>query len=99
VRQRTYLVQRSTGFKNRIHAELLRRGVRRPEDLATPFSNKSEEWMRSLNIIGINVDLDCLDAIQAQVDSLNKKPCEDFQRCHEAQLIATIPELDTTVRC
>jgi transposase len=47
--------------------------------------------MRSLNIIGINVDLDCLDAIQAQVDSLNKKPCEEFQRCHEAQLIATIP--------
>lgn len=36
VRQRAYLVQRATGFKNRISAELLRRGVRRPEDSAIP---------------------------------------------------------------
>jgi transposase len=91
VRQRAYLVQKCTSFKNRIHAELLRRGIRRPENLATPFSQKSKEWMRSLNIIGINVDLDCLDALQAQVEELNKKLFLEFQRRHEAQLIATIP--------
>jgi transposase len=33
VRQRAYLVQRAIGFKNRIHAELLRRGVRRPDNM------------------------------------------------------------------
>jgi transposase len=91
VRQRAYLVQKCTGFKNRIHAELLRRGIKRPENLATPFSQKSEEWMHSLNIVGVNVDLDCLDALQAQVEELNQKLFLEFQRRHEAQLIATIP--------
>jgi transposase len=90
VRQHSYLVQKCTGFKNRIHAEPLRRGIRRPENPATPFSQKSEESMRSLNIVGINADLDCLDALQAQVEELSQNLFLEFQRRHEAQLIATI---------
>ena len=91
VRQRAYLVQRSTGFKNRIHAELLRRGIRRPKEFATPFSGKSVEWMRSLAIPTVNTDLECLAALQAQVEQLNEQLLGEFDRRKEAQLIATMP--------
>ena len=91
VRQLAYLVQRSTGFKNRIHAELLRRGIRRPKEFATPFSGKSVEWMRSLAIPTVNTDLECLAALQAQVEQLNEQLLGEFDRRKEAQLIATMP--------
>jgi hypothetical protein len=79
VRQRAYLVQKSTGFKNRIHAELLRRGVRRPKEFATPFSSKSVAWMRSLAIPTVNADLECLAALQAQVEQLNEQAAPGVQ--------------------
>ena len=91
VRQRAYLVQRSTSFKNRIHAELLRRGIRRPKELVKPFTQKSTHWMRSLAIPTVNSSLDCLEAIQTQVEQLNEQLLQEFDRRREAQLIATIP--------
>lgn len=91
VRQRAYLVQRSTSFKNRIHAELLRRGIKRPKGFVTPFSKKSIDWMRSLGVPTIASSLDCLEAIQLQIDLLNEQLLQEFDRRKEAQLIATIP--------
>lgn len=91
VRQRAYLVQRSTGFKNRIHAELLRRGMRRPKELATPVSDKSMAWMRSLAIPTVNADPKCLAALQAQVERLNEQLLQEFDRRREARLIVTMP--------
>lgn len=91
VRQLAYLVQRSTGFKNRIHAELLRRGVRRPKEMVKPFLGKSIEWMRSLAIPTVSSILDCLQAIQLQVEQLNDQLLLEFGRRKEAQLIATMP--------
>jgi len=91
VRQRAYLVQRSTSFKNRIHAELLRRGIRRPKELVKPFTQKSTHWMRSLAIPTVNSSLDCLEVIQTQVEQLNEQLLQEFDRRREAQLIATIP--------
>ena len=41
VRQRAYLLRQAARFNNRIHAEILRQGVRRPENLRTPFSQRS----------------------------------------------------------
>ena len=35
VRHRKALVEKTTAFKNRVKAELLRRGIRRPEELKT----------------------------------------------------------------
>ena len=91
VRQRAYLVQRATSFKNRIHAELLRRGIRRPKELVKSFTHKSVAWMRSLSIPTVNSSLDCLEAIQLQVEQLNEQLLQEFDRRREAQLIATIP--------
>jgi len=91
VRQRAFLVQRCTSFKNRIHAELTRNGIRRPEDIGTSFSKKHREWIRSLGIPTIVVDLDCLEAIEAKVASINVELFAEYLRRPEAQLIATVP--------
>jgi transposase len=91
VRQRAYLVQRATSFKNRVHAELLRRGVKRPKELVKPFTKKSVRWMRSLGIPTVDSSLDCLEAIHQQVERLNDQLLREFDRRREARLIATIP--------
>lgn len=91
VRQRTYLVRQSTSFKNRIHAELLRRGVRRPPELKKPFTKKDIARMRSLDIPTVTSCLDCLERIQAQVEEMNRQLLEEFKLRPDAQLIATIP--------
>jgi len=91
VRQRAYLVKQSTSLKNRIHAELLRRGVRRPENLKIPFSKKSIDWMRSLGIPTVSSCLNCLENIQAQIEEMNIQLLDEYNRRPDAQLIATIP--------
>jgi transposase len=91
VRQRAYLVQQSTSLKNRIHAELLRRGVRRPEKLKESFSLKSIDWMRSLGFPTVNSCLNCLENIQAQIEEMNIQLLDEYNRRPDAQLIATIP--------
>ena len=91
VRQRTYLARQSTSFKNRISAELLRRGVRRPPELKTSFTKKDIERMRSLDVPTINSNLDCLERIQAQIEVMNQQLLVEFKRRPDAQLIATVP--------
>jgi transposase len=91
VRQRAYLVQQSTSLKNRIHAGLLRRGVRRPEKLKEPFSFKSIDWMRSLGIPTVDSCLNCLENVQAQIEDINTQLLDEYNRRPDAQLISTIP--------
>jgi len=91
VRQRAYLVRQASRFKNRIHAEILRRGVRRPENLKTPFAQRSIRWMRSLDIPTVTSCLNCLENIQAQVEEMNFQLLEEYNRRPDAQLIATVP--------
>lgn len=91
VRQRAFLVQRCTSFKNRIHAELTRNGLRRPEEMAKAFTKKHREWLRSLGIWTLSNDLDCLEAIESRVEDINVELFAEYQRRPEAQLIATVP--------
>ena len=91
VRQRAFLMRQSTRFKNRIHAELLRRGIKRPEYLKSIFTKKGVSWTRSLNIQTINSNLNCLDRVQEQVVKLNSILLEEFEQRRNAQLISTIP--------
>ncbi|HEX9907971.1 MAG TPA: IS110 family transposase [Thermoplasmata archaeon] len=91
VRQRAYLVRQAARFKNRIHAEILRRGVRRPENLRTPFAQRSIRWMRSLDIPTVTSCLNCLESVQAQVQEINAQLLVEFERRDDAQLISTVP--------
>jgi len=80
VRQRAYLVREATRFKNRIHAEVLRRGAQR-----------SIRWMRSLDIPTVTSCLNCLENVQAQVEEINIQLLEEYNRRPDAQLISTVP--------
>jgi len=91
VRQRAYLVRQATSLKNRIHAELLRNGIRRPENLKSPFTQKSIRWMRSLNLPTVSSNLDCLERVNEQIEKLNSLLLDEFSMRRNAQLIATIP--------
>jgi len=91
VRQRAYLVRQAARFKNRIHAEILRRGVRRPENLKTPFAQRSIRWMRSLGIPTVTSCLNCLESVQAQVEEINIQLRQEYGRRTDAQLLATVP--------
>jgi len=91
VRQRTYLVRQATSLKNRIHAELLRNGIRRPEELKTKFSGKSIRWMRSLGLPTVNSNLNCLESINEQIEKLNSLLLDEYGMRRNAQLIATVP--------
>ncbi len=91
VRQRAYLVRQASRFKNRIHAEILRRGVRRPENLKTPFAQRSIRWMRSLDIPTVTSCLNCLESVQAQIAEMNVQLQDEYNRRPDAQLISTVP--------
>jgi len=91
VRHRAYLVRQCTSIKNRIHAELLRRGIRRPDDLKKAFTFKHVEWMRSLGILTIESSLNCLEGIQAQIKEVESFLLMKYNSRKDAQLIATIP--------
>lgn len=91
VRHRKALVEKTTAFKNRVKAELLRRGIRRPEELKTSWSDKSVQWMRSLDIVVVSSNLDVIEALQAQVKAVNDLLLPRYLRSKEAKLISTIP--------
>ena len=90
LRHRKALVEKSTAFKNRVHAELLRRGIKRP-DAVKGFTADAITWMRSLNIATISWNLDMVEAIQAQIKDVNRVLLRRFDEMEDAQLISTVP--------
>ena len=91
VRHREYLVRQCTSIENRIHAELLRRGIRRPDSLKKTFTFKHVGWMRSLGIFTITSSLNCLEGIQEQIKEVESFLLAEYNSRKDAQLIATIP--------
>jgi transposase len=85
------LVEKSTSFKNRVKAELLRRGFRRPEELKTSWSGKSIDWMRSLGIPVINSNLDVIEALQVQIKSVNDLLIPEYWKNENARIISSMP--------
>jgi transposase len=77
-------------LKNRIRAELLRRGVQRPDNFVRSFSIGSNDWMRSLGIPTISSCLDCPENFQEQIEYINTQLLDEHNRRQDAQLIATI---------
>ncbi len=90
-RLRSYLTQTNTGLKNRTHAELLARGIRRPEDMVVPFAKKSQDWMRTLDIPGVDVQLNMISAVQGQIELVNEMIRKEFDRREEVRNLTSIP--------
>lgn len=73
VSERVFLKRQSTQLKNRIHAELLRRGIKPELDI---FTKKGKEYLLSLNIKSIRRLLSVLDATEEQIKDLNSELLE-----------------------
>ncbi len=90
-RLRSYLTQTNTGLKNRTHAELLTRGIHRPDDLVKPFTQKSNDWMRSLDIPGVDVQLNMIEAVQGQISLVNEMIRREYDQREEVRNLTSIP--------
>lgn len=86
--EREFLKRQSTQLKNRIHAELLRRGIKPELDI---FTMKGKKYLLSLNIKSIRRLLSVLDAIEKQIKDLNSELLEYYEDNKDAKLLATIP--------
>ena len=72
VRQRIFLGRFNAKLKNRIHAELIRRGIRY-ERKRIIFTSNGKNWLRSLNIPPMESYLIILETIEDQIKKHNKK--------------------------
>ena len=88
VRRRAFLVRMRAKLKNRVHAELAKRGI----DLETPlFTRRGRELLRSLGLEAVDQLLPVIDALDTQISgisgSLRRMSVED----ERARLLTTIP--------
>jgi hypothetical protein len=66
-------------------------GVRRPDNFVKSFSIRSNGWMRPLGIPIVNLSMDCLENVQERIEYINTQLLDEYNRRHDAQLIATMP--------
>jgi len=88
VRRRAFLVAMRTKIKNRVHAELVKRGI----DLKTPlFTRRGRELLRSLGLEAVTQLLPVMDALDTQISGISgslRRMSGDDPR---ARLLTTIP--------
>jgi len=88
VRRRAFLVGMRTMLKNRVHAELAKRGIR----LGVPlFTRNGREMLRDLGLEAVDQVLPVMDALDRQIALISgslKRMCGEDPR---ASLLTTIP--------
>lgn len=87
IRVRMNLVRDSTRLKNRIHHELLRRGIK----MKTTFRQKDVVELRKLGVEIMNLNLDLLEATKLKIKECDDKISSCFESHEEAQLLSSIP--------
>jgi len=91
LRTRASLECDTTSIKNRIHAKLLRRGIRKPEELTCNFTQKHRTWLRSLKIDSLNHLLNALEATEKEIKEINSTLLKEYQKNPPAKLNSEIP--------
>lgn len=90
VRQRITLGKYRGKFKNKICAELLRRGIRY-ESGGAIFTAKGRHWLRSLKIPTITTYLAILEATMKEIDTCEQALRDEGKEHKEVRLLTTIP--------
>lgn len=90
VRQRIYLGRYRTKLKNKIYAELLRRGIQY-ERGGIIFTGKGKRWLRSLNIPVLDTYLSLLEALLDETTAVERNLRIRSTQYSEVQLLTTIP--------
>ena len=87
VRHRIFLVRNATRMKNKIRAELLKRGWKR-KDI---FTTQGKQWLRSLEIDEITSCLSVLDQLFLEIKRSNEKITSLTLQNDQARILTTIP--------
>ena len=90
VRRRVALGKYRTKFKNKICAELLRRGIQYERGGAI-FTDKGRRWLRSLHISAVDSYLTILESIMNETEKLERLLKQEGRKYKEVQLLTTIP--------
>lgn len=94
VRQRVALGKYRAKFKNKICAELLRRGIHY-ERGGVIFTDKGRQWLRSLHIPAIDSYLILLESIMNETEKLERMLKKEGRKRKDVQLLTTIPGIGT----
>ncbi|MDI6708784.1 MAG: IS110 family transposase [Candidatus Thermoplasmatota archaeon] len=89
VRRRIFLGRFSGKLKNRIYAELIRRGIK--YEVKKIFARKYKSWLQILNIPAINSYLSMLESIEEQIKKLDWEIREAGKKYEEVRIIDSIP--------
>ena len=90
VRQRIFLGRYTTKLKNKIYAELLKRGIQY-ETGGTIFTRKGKKWLRSLNIPFLDTYLSLLESLVDKTAEIEKNLRIQSEKYNEIDLLTTIP--------
>ena len=90
VRQRIFLGRYRTKLKDKIYAELLRRGIQY-ERGGIIFTGKGKKWLRSLNIPVLDTYLSLLEALLDETAVIEKNLRVQSRKYSEIHLLTTIP--------
>lgn len=88
VRLRTYLVQERTRFKNKIRAELAKRGIRFTK---SPFAKRRTPLLRELGIGAVDNCLCMIRALDEQIGGVSNELKRKAAESEDAKLLMTIP--------
>lgn len=88
VRLRTYLVRERARFKNKIRAELAKRGIR---VLKNPFTKRRAPALTELGIEAVNHCLGMIGTLDERIKQVSKELEARAKESKEAKLLMTIP--------
>jgi transposase len=88
VRLRTYLVRERTRFKNKIRAELAKRGIRVVGD---PFTKRGMAQVGELGIGSINECIHVINALDERIDKVSRELEQRARKSDDAKILMTIP--------
>ena len=88
VRLRTYLVRERTRFKNKIRAELAKRGI---QVLKNPFAKRRGRALRELEIETVNHCLNMIRALDKRIAWVSKELKQKAEENEEAKLLTSTP--------
>lgn len=92
VRQRIFLVRQRTKLKNKIHAELIKRGIEYRRNI---FTKAGKEWLHGLQIPAIETYLSIMERLNDEIKKLDKRLKEEEKKFDEVKLLKSIPGVST----
>jgi len=86
VNERLFLKKQIVQIKNRIHSELLRRGIKK-----NIFTKNGRKYLRELKINSIDRELNILESIEKEMESINEELRQYCENDEDAKILTTIP--------